>query len=91
MNEHAQDELVSVSLKIEARYRDIFKALAKSYKISQPQVLEVFLDEIDHASLRDAFMAKVGAKPERRGAHMTLAKKLKELSPEQIAYLESLK
>ena len=91
MKEHNPDEVVSLSLKIQARYRDALKELAKSNRITQIQVIEVFLDHTDHASLKEEFASKRGSKPERRGQHFALAKKLRELSPEQIAFLESLK
>lgn len=68
------------------------KTLAKQFKLTQGEVAEVMLDQIDVDGLMPHMEAKRKAK--KSGAGVTtkteLVKKMKDLTPEQIAAIEKI-
>jgi hypothetical protein len=65
--------------------------IAKQFKISQGQVLEVLIDKADLKALTPELNARREAKTSTRTTKSALIEKLATLTPEQKAYLESLK
>jgi hypothetical protein len=65
---------------------------AKSYKITQGEVVEVLLDYLERNEdlLRSHFEAKREVKVDGRGKKSELFDRFKKLTPEQIALLEKL-
>lgn len=65
-------------------------SIAKQFKISQGAVMEVMIDNVDVQVLEDQFKARREQKVQSRGSKTELLEKMKKLTPEQRAYLESL-
>lgn len=66
-------------------------SLAKTYKITQGEVIEVLLDRVSVTEKDDDFIAKREGKINSRSKHLetekALLEKIKSLTPEQIAKL----
>jgi Spy/CpxP family protein refolding chaperone len=65
-------------------------SIAKQFKISQGAVMEVMIENVDVQALEDQFKARREQKVQSRGSKTELLEKIKKLTPEQRAYLESL-
>jgi Spy/CpxP family protein refolding chaperone len=66
-------------------------SIAKQFKISQGAVMEVMIENVDVQALEEQFKARRELKVQSRGSKSELMNTLKALTPEQRAYLESLK
>jgi Spy/CpxP family protein refolding chaperone len=65
-------------------------SIAKQFKISQGAVMEVMIENVDVQALEEQFKARREQKVQSRGSKTELLEKIKKLTPEQRAYLESL-
>ncbi|MFT4064301.1 hypothetical protein [Paraburkholderia sp.] len=65
-------------------------SIAKQFKISQGAVMEVLIENADISALEEQFRARREQKVQSRGTKSRMLEKLKSLTPEQRAYLESL-
>jgi hypothetical protein len=65
-------------------------SIAKQFKISQGAVMEVMIENVDVQALEEQFRARREQKVQSRGSKTELLEKIKKLTPEQRAYLESL-
>lgn len=81
------DARTRFSIDLNERHRDALAAIAKSYKITQGEVIEVLLDRADTTGdhlLGAALMAKRTSKVARRAPKKELYKQFKNLTPEQL-------
>jgi hypothetical protein len=65
-------------------------SIAKQFKISQGAVMEVLIENADVSTLEPHFIARRQQKVQSRGSKSKMLEALKNLTPEQKAYLESL-
>lgn len=84
-----EKERVRFSIDMPADYQAKLAELAKRFKITQGEAVQVMLDQI--RLLPEApFVAKREEKVAARQPRKDLYKKLKSLSPEQLAAIEAL-
>lgn len=69
-------------------HKDKMKKLAKVYGISQGAVVEVLLDKMNLNTLGPYFEEKHKSKSGGKTTKTELVKKMKDLTPEQIAAIE---
>jgi hypothetical protein len=75
-------------------YKEKLKQIAKHFRITQGEVVEVFLDLEVTEELGSLFAArrtaKDDAKPDGKSPRSELFKKMKDLTPEQLAAIEAI-
>lgn len=75
---------------ITPEHRDKLKAEAKKVGLIQGEIIEVLLDNVDFESLAEKFKAKKAGKVEGKLTKADLLKKMKDLSPEQLAAIDAI-
>lgn len=75
---------------ISPEHREKLKAEAKKVGLIQGEVIEVLLDCVDFDSLADKFKAKKVGKTEGKLTKADLLKKMKDLTPEQLAAINEI-
>jgi hypothetical protein len=73
---------------INAEAQERLAELAKHFKLSQGQVLEVLIDQVDLATLAHAFKARREEKVQTRATRRALRNTLETLTPAQRELLE---
>jgi hypothetical protein len=71
-------------------YKAKLKKLAKSYMISQGEVIEVFLDQSNLSTLDEDFKNKRQSKVGDKSSKAELLRKMKDLTPEQLAEIQKI-
>lgn len=69
-------------------HKDKIAAVAKSFKISQGEVVEVLLEEMEVSMLRSRFEAKRNAKRSNKSSRREILEKMKGLTPEELKAVE---
>lgn len=72
------------------KHRDKLKKIAKTYGIKQGDVVEVLMDTADLARIGSQLEAKKKATKGGTTTKTELVKKMKDLTPEQIAQIEAI-
>ena len=91
----SNSEKVAYTIKTDAEHQRKLSSLAKDYKITQGEVIEVMLDNLDVETMSEAFKRRREDKVAIRAAAKSLTdkptiallKKLQSLTPEQQADL----
>ncbi len=91
---YAEKGMARYTMILGPAHKDKIENVAKTYGISQGNVIEVLLDQMDESLLGSYFEAKKTVKGTRQGAKGAIVAKLKGLTPEQLraaeAYIASL-
>lgn len=72
------------------QHREKLNKIAKTYRISQGDVIEVLLDQANLGLLGHHFDAKRESKSDGKLTKTELMKKMKGLTPEQLAAIEKI-
>ena len=75
---------------ITPEHREKLKAEAKMVSFIQGEFIEVLLDNVDFYSLAEKFKAKKAGKVESKLTKADLLKKMKDLTPEQLAAINEI-
>ena len=70
-------------------HKEKIENVAKTYGITQGNVVEVLLDQMNVSLLGTHFETKRGAKSSRQGAKGAIVAKLKDMTPEQLKKVEA--
>lgn len=83
--------LIRHMIVISEQDRDALKKLAKDFSVKQGDVVSVLLEQMNLASIGKHFEARrVALKGETKTTKTELVKKMKDLTPEQIAAIETI-
>jgi len=86
-----EENIARFTITTSKRHQRALAELAKSFKISQGEVVEVFLDNANMDEFATHFTRKRDEKVDMRaGADKALLSKLKKLTPEQLAMVEKM-
>lgn len=85
-----QDKQTRYTVVVDKLAQTRLASIAKQFKISQGAVMEVMIQNVDVQALEEQFKARREKKVQSRGSKTELLQKIKKLTPEQKAYLESL-
>lgn len=85
------EKLARYTIAVSEEHQASLSQLAKKHKLSQGEVIEVMLDRIANDNgAEEAFAARRHDKIVKRNSKKTLTGKIKSLTPEQIAMIESM-
>jgi len=86
-----EENIARFTITVSKPHQRTLAELAKQYKISQGEVVEVFLDSADMEEFATYFTRKRDEKVDMRaGADKALLSKLKKLTPAQLAMIEKM-
>lgn len=75
---------------LSSEHRDTLKVEARKASLTQGEFLEVLLDNADFTALAEKFKAKKAGKSEGKLTKADLLKKMKGLTPEQLAAINQI-
>lgn len=87
---YEQKGLVRYTVIFSPVHREKLKQTAKQFGITQGEVVEVMLDQLDANAMAPHFQAKKTGKAEGRITKTELVKKMKDLTPAQLAAIEAI-
>lgn len=87
---YEQRGYVRHTLILPVEYKERLKAIAKKYKLTQGEVVEEMINIFDQTSLPSILEARRTNKTSGRTTKTELLKRMKGLSPEQIAAIEAI-
>lgn len=86
-----EDQVARFTISVNKSHQRTLAELAKKYKISQGEVVEVMLDNADMDEMEAHFTKRRNEKVDlRSGADKVMITKIKTLTPAQLALIEKM-